>query len=345
MKKGIYINQIIRDLIAITILFWLFSNNNGLMKFIIMPFIICLLLSIGKSICLIIGKDKYKYANIFNKLYALVFLLFASCFLIFWSYTIIKNNNYLTLLFTIPFWLMEIHFIRKYFFKKSQKDLSNKRKSKFNLKIIFSCLLVLAVLASGFLCLFIGIKDTYNFNQKTKDYVTTDFKDYNIYNIDEEGTTYKLIYEYEVDGKKYMVSTDYGVEKIPAVNSVRKVKYDPNNYEKAVLVGTNRNNGLIYFGAFFVLGGMVFVLIFLQIKGVFDKIKIDVIGTYIGVIFTIIGIGIILLQNGMTSSFIETVKTMGFWILIPFMFIIVGIFQTIKCLLLPKLKMNSNRKK
>lgn len=340
MKKGIYINQIIRDLIAITILFWLFSNNNGLMKFIIMPFIICLLLSIGKSICLIIGKDKYKYANIFNKLYALVFLLFASCFLIFWSYTIIKNNNYLTLLFTIPFWLMEIHFIRKYFFKKSQKDLSNKRKSKFNLKIIFSCFLVLAVLASGFLCLFIGIKDTYNFNKKTKDYVTTEgyFKDYNIYNIDEEGTTYKLIYEYEVDGKKYMVSTDYGVEKIPAVNSVRKVKYDPNNYEKAVLVGTNRNNGLIYFGAFFVLGGMVFVLIFLQIKGVFDKIKIDVIGTYIGVIFTIIGIGIILLQNGMTSSFIETVKTMGFWILIPIMFIIVGIFQTIKCLLLPKLK-------
>ena len=68
MKKGIYINQIIRDLIAITILFWLFSNNSGLMKFIIMPFIICLLLSIGKSICLIISKDKYKYANIFNKL-------------------------------------------------------------------------------------------------------------------------------------------------------------------------------------------------------------------------------------------------------------------------------------
>ena len=71
-----------------------------------------------------------------------------------------------------------------------------------------------------------------------------------------------------------MVSTDYGVEKIPAVNSMRKVKYDPNNYEKAVLVGTNRNNGLIYFGAFFVLGGMVFVLIFLQIKGVFDKKKL-----------------------------------------------------------------------
>ena len=57
-----------------------------------------------------------------------------------------------------------------------------------------------------------------------------------------------------------------------------------------------------------------------------------------GIRIELLGIGIILLQNGMTSSFIETVKTMGFWILIPFMFIIVGMFQTIKCLLLPKLK-------
>lgn len=215
------------------------------------------------------------------------------------------------------------------------------------MEIIISCFLVFAVLVSGFLCLFIGIKDTYKFNQKTKNYVITEgyFKDYTVHSIDKEGTTYKLIYEYEVDGKKYMVSTDYGVEKIPSLNSMRKVKYDPNNYEKAVLVGTNRNNGLIYFGAFFILGGMVFVLIFLQIKGVFDKIKIDVIGTYMGVTFTIIGIGIILFQNGTTSSFIETVKMMGFWIFIPLMFIIVGILLTIKSLFLQKSKMNSDCKK
>ena len=116
MKKDIYINQIIRNIFVIIILFWLFSNNSGLMKFIITPFIICLFLSFGKNLCLILCKNKY--ANIFNKLYVIVFLLFAFCFLIFWSYTIIKNNNYITLLFTVPFWLMEIYFTRKYFFKK-----------------------------------------------------------------------------------------------------------------------------------------------------------------------------------------------------------------------------------
>ncbi len=98
----------------------------------------------------------------------------------------------------------------------------------------------------------------------------------------------------------------------------------------------NRNKGLIYFGAFFVLGGTVFVLIFLQVKGIFDKIKIDVIGTYVGIIFIIIGIGIILMQSEMTSSLIETIKVMNFWILIPLIFIIVGIFVTIRSLLLSK---------
>ena len=345
MKKGICIHQILRNIFIIIILFWLFSNNSGLMRFIILPFIICVFLSLAKYICIIIGKDKY--ATIFHKLYAIVFLLFAFCFLMFWSYTVIKHHNYTTLLFTIPFWIMLIYFIRKYFFKKNKKELSNKKESKFNFKIVVAGFLVFSVLASGFLCLFIGIKDMYQFNKKTKNYAVTEgyFKDYDIYNIDKEGTTYKLIYEYEVDGKKYSVSTDYGVEKIPSFNSMRKVKYDPNNYKKAVLVGTNRNNSLIYFGSFFVLGGMVFVLIFLQIKGVFDKTKIDVIGTYIGVTFTIIGIGIILLQNGMTSSFIETIKTMGFWILIPFMFIIVGILLTIRSLVLPKIKKKGNSKK
>ena len=116
MKKGAYINQIIRNIIVLVFLFWLLSNSSGLMSFMIIPFIICLFLSLGKNICLIIGKNKY--ATIFNKLYAIVFLLFAFCFLVFWSYTVIKNNNYIELLFTIPFWLMGVYFIRKYFFKK-----------------------------------------------------------------------------------------------------------------------------------------------------------------------------------------------------------------------------------
>ena len=89
MKKSIYISQIIRGLMIITFLFWVFFNNSGLMKYMIIPFIICLILSTIKNICLLIGKDRY--ANIFNRLYAFVFLLFAFGFLIFWSYLVIMK--------------------------------------------------------------------------------------------------------------------------------------------------------------------------------------------------------------------------------------------------------------
>lgn len=351
MKKGIYISQIIRNLIIIIFLSWVFLNNIGFMKFMVIPFIICLIISITKNICLLVGKDKY--ANIFNKLYAIVFLLFAFSFLIFWCYTVIKNNNYIALIFTIPFWILGIYFIRKYFFKKKEKEISNKSNSKFNTTIIIPCFLVFSVLVLGFFCLIIGIKDTYHINKTTKDYYTTTgyFKDYEIFDSSEKlehnryktHTTYRLIYSYEVDNKEYTIKTDYGNGYIPDTNSTRKIKYNPNNPSEAVLMGTNRNNGLIYFGTFFILGGMIFVLIFLQTKGIFDKIKIDIIGTYAGVVFTIIGIGIILIQNGITSSFLETIKVMKFWILIPFIFIVIGIILTIKSLLLSKAAMSSRK--
>ncbi len=351
-KKSICISQIIRNIIIAIFLLWLFFSSDGLMKFIIAPFIICVVLSLGKNIFLIFDKDKY--VNIFNKLYAIVFLLFAFCFLIFWSYTVIKNNNYLTLLFTIPFWLMLIYFIHKCFFKKNQKSLSSKRETKFNIKIIVSGFLVFTVLVSGFICLIIGIKDTYHINKITKNYITTTgyFKDYEIYNSQEKrkhnrsvtSTTYRLIYTYKVDGKEYTIKTDYGSGTIPNTDSTREIKYNPDNPNEAILIGTNRNNGLIYFGTFFVLGGMVFVLIFLYAMGIFDKVKINILGLYIGIVFFIIGIGIIAFQMGTISSFMETIKTMRFWFLIPVMFIIVGIFQTIKCLFFERIEMNNNRK-
>lgn len=121
---------------------------------------------------------------------------------------------------------------------------------------------------------------------------------------------------------------------IPERNSTREVKYDPNNPEEAILVGTNSSNFLIFFGGFFILGAAAFIIGALYMKGTFDKVKIDIMGTYFGVVFTIIGVGIILFQNGTTSSFIETIKSMGFWILIPILFIVVGTFQTVKCLFL-----------
>ena len=78
----------------------------------------------------------------------------------------------------------------------------------------------------------------------------------------------------------------------------------------------------------------------LYITGIFDNIKINILGLYIGIVVLIIGIGIILFQYGTTASLIETVKLMGLWVVIPIMFIIIGIFQIIKCLFFERLETN-----
>ena len=236
------------------------------------------------------------------------------------------------------FWF---YFVRKILFRTNKKIETNK-KAKFDFRIVISIFLVFSVLISGIICLIISIYDTYKSNKISKNYLTTKgyFKDYEIYNTSHNGTktntTYRLIYVYEIDGKEYTIKTDYGSGFIPDLNSTRIIKYNPNNPSDAIFDGTNRNNGLIYFGSFFLLGGMTFVLIFLTAKGIFDKVKINVIGVYIGIVFVIVGIGIIAFQNGTTSSFIETIKYMGFWILIPIMFIVIGIIQTVKCLFFEK---------
>ena len=74
----------------------------------------------------------------------------------------------------------------------------------------------------------------------------------------------------------------------------------------------------------------------LSVLGYFDKFKIDILGTYIGILFFIIGAGIILFQTGTTTSLIEAIKSFGVLIIIPIMFLVVGIVQVVKCLLKKK---------
>ena len=105
--------------------------------------------------------------------------------------------------------------------------MNKKRKYSFDDRIIVGGFLIAAVLLSGMLMLVFGIKDTYTLNKKIGNYNTTDgyFESYDIYNSDEDGITYRLTYVYEVDNKKYYVSTDYGTSYIPAENSVREFVY------------------------------------------------------------------------------------------------------------------------
>lgn len=348
MKKSVFISRLIYTMFILIFLLSITIRTEDIKtKIMLIPFVICGFSSTGKNICLIL--DKGKLANIFSKVFIISLLLFWFGFLAYWSYLCIRAKNYLTILFIIPFFIIGIYLIRKFLLNKTTKKSHKAKNIKFNYKIIIASLLVLAVLLSGIVILFLGIKDTYKLSKITKGYVTTEgyFLDYEIYNIDKKdgSITYKLIYNYKVNGKEYTVSTDFGVGNIPEYGSIREVKYNPENPSESVLVGTNNSSGLIFFGAFFTLGGFVFVLIALQVLGVFDKVKVDIIGIYVGAVFLIIGIGIILFQIGLVSSFIEMIKAMGFWILIPLLFIVVGMFQIIKCLFLAKRNINGNNKK
>lgn len=216
-----------------------------------------------------------------------------------------------------------------------KKQNNKKRIFNIDIRILITGVLVLISFISGIVMLFFGIRDTYKLKKETKDYITTNgyYYDCEIYNTNTEDITYKLIYIYTVNDKEYKITTDYATNYIPEKNSIRKIKYNPNNPEVAILTGTKGNNILIYGGGFFTFVSFTFILVALSVLGCFDKIKIDVIQTYIGLLFIVIGIGIILLKNGETTSLTETIKAFGLWILIPIMFIVVGTHQFIISLL------------
>lgn len=328
MRKVYNVRKLITSIMYTFILTSIYVKTpNG--KLILFPFMICGYALSVKYIFMIINKEKY--AKTFDKLYTIGVLLFMGGFLIFWCYRSIVDKQYLMILATVPFWIFGIYIVKKRFIKNSSVPKTNKL-SKFNFPIVISCLLVGICLLSGILMLFFGIKGTYSLNKQTKGYITTDayFYDYDVFNVNKNGTTYKLNYKYTVNDKEYNISTDYGTNYIPDVGSIREVKYNPNNPEESILVGTNNKNGLIYGGLFFTFVSLTFVIVALTGMGVFDKFKIDVISTYIGFIFVAIGIGIILLQNGTTMYLLETIKNMGLWIFIPIMFVVVGIQQLVQ---------------
>ena len=329
--KSIFISRLIYSLFVTMLLIYLFiKTSDG--KVIIFPFLICSFSLLGKNIFLVLGKKNI--VKLFNKIFIYSFLLFCFGFLLFWSYINFVNKEYISLLFSLLFLVVGIGLGKKYLFKTNKKQLNSK--INFNFKIIISIFLVAICLFSGILMLFFGIKDTYYLNKKTKNYITINayFNSYDIYDIDDDGTTYTLTYIYTIDDKEYSISTDYGTNYIPDENSTKKIKYNPNNPGEAIITGTNGKNSLIFIGAFFTFGTLTFILAVLSMLGYFDKFKIDILGTYIGLLFLMIGIGIILWQNGTTMSLIETIKSFRLWVFIPLMFIFVGVFQLIRCLIL-----------
>ena len=339
MKDKIkYIIPLISMTVVSGYLFYIFVNTpNFITKIIMLPFLICGIASVLKIFFLLI--DKPQFSNLCNKVYGISFFTYVFGFLGYWCYLNILAGSYIALVFAIPFLIIAIKMMMKTLFKGKIDMPENKAVKKLNIinPITISSLLIGGALICGIVMLFFGIKGTYDLNKKIQGYqeVTGYFTDYDIYSSDEDGTTYKLIYSYNVDGKQYTVFTDYGTNVIPKDNSTKTIKYNPNNPEEAIVTGTNASMGLIFIGFMFVIIPTIMILIFISKNGCFDKLNIDLIGAIIGLTFAGLGFGILYMLTG-TFSILEMFRTYSLVYLIPdliiILFIVVGIYLLISSL-------------
>lgn len=160
-----------------------------------------------------------------------------------------------------------------------------------------------------------GIYNIYTVSISTEKYVSVDgkFVGSSIYSSDSDGTTYKLTYSYVVDNKGYYISTDYGTSSIPKIGDIRTVKYDPYNPEIAILTGVSGNYLLLFIGGLFF--GMPLIIIFNS-------------AILTGILFTLMGVGAYVLMCSSTNSLslIEAFKTNGLVVIVPILFVVVGLW-------------------
>lgn len=136
--------------------------------------------------------------------------------------------------------------------------------------------LSIIALIIGIFFLFSGIKGVIEASIISRDYETTDGYLYN-YEIYSKGgynaakrrhtnDTYRLIYQYYADGQEYTVSTDIGVGVVPAIGSVKKIQYNPDNPSEAFISVPDSNAFKIFFGLFFIAIPLFFIWIFIPEK-------------------------------------------------------------------------------
>lgn len=95
-----------------------------------------------------------RLAGIFSKLYTIGFLLFWFGFLSVAAFLCIRDENYNTLLFTLPFWIAGIFIVKR---RLLRNHTGKKDERQFPIGIIISILLVLITLVAGILFLIQGV--------------------------------------------------------------------------------------------------------------------------------------------------------------------------------------------
>lgn len=181
-------------------------------------------------------------------------LLLLYCYIITISslITSIYDKEYMKIILLGIVFIVEIIVSAKVVFNKSILSLLGQKYGFFNMKQLSIYLLLLLTFIVGICLIYFGIKNQNGLKEKSKDYLETEGY-YTSYSTYGESDTHKLIYTYEVDGKEYNISTDYGAMIIPKENSTKIIKYDKNNPEEAIIEGINRNNIDICLGAVFII--------------------------------------------------------------------------------------------
>ena len=205
------------------------------------------------SIFAIMGKKTE--SKVVYKIGIFIFLIYCYIITIFSVSSCISSKEYSLLPVLAIIFIIEVLVTINLIFGKNIFTSIIRKLGFFDVRQFAVCLLLIAAFIVGIALVYFGIKDQNELKQKTKDYIETEgyFTDYSVYSESEDGTTYRLIYTYEVNGEEYTVSTDYGTAIIPKENSTKMIKYDENNPSEAILEGANGNNIKIYIGAFFII--------------------------------------------------------------------------------------------
>ena len=205
----------------------------------------------------------------------------------------------------------------------------------------FTFLPLLALLIGVF---FLGLGIYETATSQTKDYAetigyynystTAEFEHYDSIKKKHYATTYYLTYQYAVDGEVYFVTSDYTTAIEPSYGEEIKVLYDTENPEKAVIGGpAKRSNFLIFFGIFFILGTLPFLVVLFSKDDNKKSPKVDKMGILMGSILAVMGYGMLGIICGGFSpatifNYIES--SFVFPMIILFLMIFAGVFAVIK---------------
>ena len=115
-----YIKQSITALIVFGILTYILLTTKDLLtRIIIIPFIVFSLSFFIEKVLLIF--EKKSLAKKVQKIYVIAFLVYWFGFIIYWDYVSIVNKDYMSILFSLPFWVGGIYITYKRLYKKEEK--------------------------------------------------------------------------------------------------------------------------------------------------------------------------------------------------------------------------------